>query len=139
MFPCRTDANARLTKQLQYPCTTTGAALLLSAMPLSLRRTGFSSPIYADKADYCVIENGKVIGRIYEEWYTPPDLRWFWSITAFHIDPPLEITATVACRRLRKLRRGSSRVGIECVRRVTKKSSSGSKPILREWRVTLMR
>ena len=108
-------------------------------MPLSLRRTGFSSPIYADKADYCVIENGKVIGRIYEEWYTPPDLRWFWSVTAFHIDPPLEITATVACRRLRKLRRGSSRVGIECVRRVTKKSSSGSKPILREWRVTLMR
>jgi len=62
-------------------------------MPLSLRRTGFSSPIYADKADYCVIENGKVIGRIYEEWYTPPDLRWFWSVTAFHIDPPLEITA----------------------------------------------
>ena len=56
-------------------------------MPLSLRRTGFSSPIYADKADYCVIENGKVIGRIYEDWYTPPDLRWFWSITAFHIDP----------------------------------------------------
>jgi hypothetical protein len=74
------------------PCTSTGAALFLSAMPLSLRRTRLSSPVYADKADYCVIDDGKVIGRIYEEWYTPPDLRWFWSITDFHIDPALGIT-----------------------------------------------
>jgi hypothetical protein len=33
-----------------------------------------------------------VIGRIYEDLYTPPDLRWFWSITAFHVDPRLETT-----------------------------------------------
>ena len=38
------------------------------------------------------MEYGKVIGRIYEHRYTPPDVRWFWSITAFHIDPRLEIT-----------------------------------------------
>jgi hypothetical protein len=50
-------------------------------MSLFLRRTGLSSPVYADKADYCVIEDGKVIGRIYEGRYTPPDLRWFWSVT----------------------------------------------------------
>jgi hypothetical protein len=60
-------------------------------MSLFLRRTGLSSPVYADKADYCVIEDGKVIGRIYEDLYTPPDVRWFWSITAFHVDPRLEI------------------------------------------------
>jgi hypothetical protein len=32
-----------------------------------------------------------VIGRIYEQRYVPADVRWFWSITAFHIDPALGI------------------------------------------------
>jgi hypothetical protein len=36
-------------------------------------------------------------------------------------------------------RRSFSRVGIKCVRHVTKKNSSSSKPTVREWRVTLMR
>jgi len=44
-------------------------------MSLFLRRTGLSLAVYADKADYCVVEDGKVIGRIYEGRYTPPDLR----------------------------------------------------------------
>ena len=45
-----------------------------------------SSPAYADKLDYVVCEDGKVIGRIYEDWHTLPDLRWFWSITVA-VDP----------------------------------------------------
>jgi hypothetical protein len=55
-------------------------------MPLTLRPTGLSSPAYADKLDYVVCEDGKVIGRIYEDWHTLPDLRWFWSITVY-VDP----------------------------------------------------
>jgi hypothetical protein len=61
-------------------------------MFLVLRRTACPRQVYADKADYCVIEDGEVVGRIYKDLYTPPDVRWFWSITAFHVDPPLEIT-----------------------------------------------
>jgi hypothetical protein len=59
---------------------------------LSLRRTGLASPAYADKLDYLVIEDGQVIGRMYEDKHVPPDVRWFWWITAFHIDPALGIT-----------------------------------------------
>jgi hypothetical protein len=55
-------------------------------MPLTLRPTGLSSPAYADKLDYVVCEDGKVIGRICEDWHTLPDLRWFWSITVY-VDP----------------------------------------------------
>jgi hypothetical protein len=46
----------------------------------------FPPPAYADKLDYVVCEDGKVIGRIYEDWHTLPDLRWFWSITVY-VDP----------------------------------------------------
>jgi hypothetical protein len=34
------------------------------------------------------MEDGQVIGRIYEERYVPADVRWFWSITE-HVDPAL--------------------------------------------------
>jgi len=61
-------------------------------MALSLRPTGLSSPAYADRLDYNVIEDGRVIGRIYEARYVPDDVPWFWSITAFHVDPGLCIT-----------------------------------------------
>ena len=33
-----------------------------------------------------------MIGRIYEDRHTPAEYRWFWSITAFHVDPAFEIT-----------------------------------------------
>jgi hypothetical protein len=39
-----------------------------------------------------VIEHDKVIGRIYEQRYVPADVRWLWSITAFHVDPAFETT-----------------------------------------------
>jgi hypothetical protein len=32
-----------------------------------------------------------VIGRIDEQRYVPSDMRWFWSITAFHVVPAFGI------------------------------------------------
>jgi hypothetical protein len=96
-------------------------------MVLSLRRTGFSSPAYADRHDYNVIENGRVIGRIYEQLYVPDDVRWFWSITAFHVDPAFNI-ATGACRAWNRLRDSFVRVGVRCVRRYSQKNGGGCKP-----------
>jgi hypothetical protein len=34
--------------------------------------------------DFDVLADGKVVGRIYEDASasTPPELRWFWSVTA---------------------------------------------------------
>jgi hypothetical protein len=55
-------------------------------MPLTLRPTGLSSPSYADQPDYIVCEDGKAIGRTYEDRQTLPEQRWFWSITVY-VDP----------------------------------------------------
>jgi hypothetical protein len=63
-------------------------------MPLSLRAIGLRSPAFADWAIYCVMEDGKVVGRIYEDRHIPADVRWFWSITAFHVDPAFGITTS---------------------------------------------
>jgi hypothetical protein len=49
------------------------------SMPLTLRPSGLSSPAYADQPDYIVCEDGKAIGRMYEDRQTLPELRWFWS------------------------------------------------------------
>ena len=34
--------------------------------------------------DFDALADGKVVGRIYEDarLSTPPDMRWFWSVTA---------------------------------------------------------
>jgi hypothetical protein len=51
---------------------------------LILKRASASRPSGVWKhEDYDVLADGKVIGRIYEEGSasTPPELRWFWSIT----------------------------------------------------------
>jgi hypothetical protein len=55
-------------------------------MPLTLRPTGLSSPAYRDWLDYVIVADGRAVGRIYEDRHTPPDLRWFWSITVY-VDP----------------------------------------------------
>jgi hypothetical protein len=52
-------------------------------MPLTLRPTGLQqSAAFAHLADWVVFEDGKSIGRIYEQ-HAPasPDQAWFWSIT----------------------------------------------------------
>jgi hypothetical protein len=46
------------------------------------RPTGLASPAQADRQDWTVYEDGRPIGRIYEDASasTPPELPWFWSI-----------------------------------------------------------
>jgi hypothetical protein len=52
---------------------------------LILKRASASRPSgqWQDE-DYDVLADGKVVGRIYEDAHlsTPPELRWFWSVTA---------------------------------------------------------
>jgi hypothetical protein len=54
-------------------------------MPLTLRPTDLSSPAFAEWADWTILEDGSVVGRIYEDRSlgTPPELRWRWSITRY--------------------------------------------------------
>ena len=52
------------------------------AMALTLRPTGLSSPAYADRLDYTIFDNGKPVGRMYEDKHAP-ELPWFWSITVY--------------------------------------------------------
>jgi hypothetical protein len=62
-------------------------------MALSLRHTRTRlalPPAYADRQDFLVIEDGQVIGRIYEDRYVPADVKWFWSITEY-VHPALGI------------------------------------------------
>jgi hypothetical protein len=55
---------------------------------LTLRPTGPSPLIYQDQLDYEIFEDGRPIGRMYEDRHALPDLRWFWSITVFVGDQP---------------------------------------------------
>jgi hypothetical protein len=40
-------------------------------MPLILRPTGLASPFDRDRIDYLVIDDGREVGRIYEDRYVP--------------------------------------------------------------------
>jgi hypothetical protein len=57
---------------------------------LTLRRSGLSSPAYRDWLDYVIVEDGRDVGRIYEDRHSKPELRWFWSITVY-VNPKLGI------------------------------------------------
>jgi hypothetical protein len=63
----------------------------LVVMPLTLRRA-LLSPAHADRQDWIVLDDGQEVGRIYEDRseYTPPELRWFWSITRY-VPPRLNV------------------------------------------------
>jgi hypothetical protein len=53
---------------------------------LFLRPSGLSSPVYNDRFDYTVFEEGRPIGHMYEDHHAPAELRWSWSITV-PVDP----------------------------------------------------
>ncbi len=40
-------------------------------MPLTMRPTGGHSPVYADRQDWTILDNGKPVGRIYAGAGTP--------------------------------------------------------------------
>ena len=52
---------------------------ICKGMALILKRASASR----SSGDYYVLADGKVVGRIYKDASasTPPELRWFWSIT----------------------------------------------------------
>jgi hypothetical protein len=54
-------------------------------LPLILKRARAFRPFGQwQHEDYDVLAYGKVVGRIYEDAHLspPPELRWFWSVTA---------------------------------------------------------
>jgi hypothetical protein len=55
---------------------------------LTLRRSGLSSPAYRDWLDCVIVEDGRAVGRLYEDRHSSPALRWFWSITVY-VNPKL--------------------------------------------------
>jgi hypothetical protein len=82
-------------------------------VPLILKRASASRPSgqWSD-SDFDVLADSKAIGRIYEDAHlsTPPELRWFWSVTAI---VPAIPTATNGHARTREEANGevSRRVG----------------------------
>ena len=62
-------------------------------MPLTLLPTGLSSPAYRDWLDYVIVEDGRDVGRVYEDRHSRPQLRWFWSITVY-VNPKVRITTS---------------------------------------------
>jgi hypothetical protein len=52
---------------------------------LPCARPAAHSPVYADRQDWTIFDDGAPVGRIYENAgaSTPADLRWFWSITVY--------------------------------------------------------
>src|SRR5580704_11259993 len=60
---------------------------------LTLRPTGLSSPAYRDWLDYVIVENGRDVGRVYEDRHSRPELRWYWSITVY-VNPKLGINTS---------------------------------------------
>ena len=69
----------------------------MTALILKRARVSRSSGEWQDE-DYDVLADGKVIGRILEEGsrFGPPELRWFWSITAIVPATPGKTNGTAA-------------------------------------------
>ena len=64
---------------------------------LTLRPKGLSSPAYRDWLDYVIVEDGRDVGRLYEDRLSRPELRWFWSITVY-VNSKLGITTSGRAR-----------------------------------------
>jgi hypothetical protein len=54
-------------------------------MALTLRATGGPSRANQHHQDWTIFDDGKPVGRIYEDTSasTPEDMRWFWSIRTY--------------------------------------------------------
>jgi hypothetical protein len=50
-------------------------------MRLSLRHTGLAPPD-PNRQDCVIVDDGREVGRIYEDRSTLPELRWYWSVLA---------------------------------------------------------
>jgi hypothetical protein len=74
---CRAPENL-----LSYLDSCGAEASILSGLVLKRGKSSRPSGQWSDE-DYDVLADGKVIGRIYEDASasTPPESRWFWSIT----------------------------------------------------------
>jgi hypothetical protein len=105
---------------------------------LTLRPTGLSPPVYGDQLDYIVIEDGRAIGRMYEDWHALPELRWFWSITVFVGYRP-GVTTHGQCRLLRRPRHDFCRTGKSAAQTRTRGFMRPDKGLnfeaLRVWRI----
>lgn len=77
---------------------------------LTLRPTGLSSPAYRDWLDYVIVENGRDVGRVYEDRHSWPELRWFWSITVY-VNPKLGIMTSGRAASMDGQRRNSCPTG----------------------------
>jgi hypothetical protein len=93
LLPASSAQRRKLTARAVWNCSTLAPVGTRGAgsgkkrpMTLTLQPTGLSSPIDRDRADYVVSEDGRAIGRIYEDHATLPKLRWFWAITLY-LDP----------------------------------------------------
>ena len=62
-------------------------------MALTLHRTSLSSAAYRNWLDYVIVNDGREVGRLYEDRHSRPELRWFWSITAY-VNPKLGIATS---------------------------------------------
>jgi hypothetical protein len=61
---------------------------------LTLRCTGLSSPALSRLARlYIIVEDGRDVGRLYEDRHGKPEYRWFWSITVY-VNPKLGIVSS---------------------------------------------
>ena len=75
----------QVRRELQRLTTTAyhSAVLLccvkVQPMRLSLRHTGLAPPD-PNRQDYVIIDDGREVGRLYEDRSTLPELRWYWSV-----------------------------------------------------------
>jgi hypothetical protein len=60
-------------------------------MALTLHRT--LSTAYRDWHDYVIVNDGRSVGRLYEDQHSGPASRWFWAITIY-VTPKLGITTS---------------------------------------------
>ena len=60
-------------------------------MALTLHRS--LSTAYRDWLDYVIVNDGRYVGRLYEDRRSRPASRWFWAITIY-VNPKLGITTS---------------------------------------------